>query len=381
MISGARGDSGAPEQRRRDGDLEAEVKQREPADLTVHHRREQTPARHARKRRAGGQAYAGAQIRTRKRHGEHDGHGQPEASINGAHLAPAGRTEFGNVELAGDAPWSQDGAKPHQQSQDKGEEKRCIVQRKHAEIVGDPPAQRFHAAPARISLRGARAAYVGPGLDLAPHRNAVALVAIGLEAPFDLALMETRTLPVAHVPLRAALVPPGQLHHLRARGRMAFVYLDALSDDYSALQASHLDRLVDAIPEIAAGATDVDDVCARVGLPPRASQDSRIAALLRAIDVSPEEFPNLAVAARAAGLSSSRCRALIREAVGMSFTRYRLWRRMGRVCRELAATRSLTEAAHAAGFASSAHLSTAFRHMFGLSPSMLMRTGVQFDVN
>jgi AraC-like DNA-binding protein len=49
--------------------------------------------------------------------------------------------------------------------------------------------------------------------------------------------------------------------------------------------------------------------------------------------------------------------------------------------RELARSRSLTEAAYAAGFASSAHFSTAFRLMFGLSPSALMKGGVRFDID
>jgi AraC-like DNA-binding protein len=35
---------------------------------------------------------------------------------------------------------------------------------------------------------------------------------------------------------------------------------------------------------------------------------------------------------------------------------------------------SLTEAAHAAGFASSAHFSAAFREMFGMMPSELLKT-------
>ncbi len=34
---------------------------------------------------------------------------------------------------------------------------------------------------------------------------------------------------------------------------------------------------------------------------------------------------------------------------------------------------SLTEAAHAAGFASSAHFSTAFRDMFGMMPSEFLK--------
>ena len=40
---------------------------------------------------------------------------------------------------------------------------------------------------------------------------------------------------------------------------------------------------------------------------------------------------------------------------------------------------SLTEAAHAAGFADSAHLSRTFRSMFGITPSFLFRRG-QLDV-
>ncbi|MCA6295745.1 MAG: hypothetical protein IM595_00340, partial [Phenylobacterium sp.] len=44
----------------------------------------------------------------------------------------------------------------------------------------------FQKSPARIWLRGARAAYVGPGLDLDPHRAAVAVIAFALQESFDL---------------------------------------------------------------------------------------------------------------------------------------------------------------------------------------------------
>ncbi|MEL7446509.1 MAG: helix-turn-helix transcriptional regulator [Pseudomonadota bacterium] len=253
------------------------------------------------------------------------------------------------------------------------------MQRDHAGTLGDPSAPGFQAAPARVSLRSARAAYVGPGLDLEPHRNAVAVVAFGLDAPFDLAMLETGATVPAYVSRRAALIPPGQLHHLRAHGPMAFLYLDALSDDHAALSVADLHRLQGGLLDVTAGAMDVDDLCERIGLARRAFTDPRIVALLRAIDDAPEAFPSLAIAANVAGLSPSRCRALMREAVGMPFSRYRLWRRMARVCQEFAAEPSLTNAAHAAGFASSAHLSTAFKQMFGLSPSTLIKAGVQFD--
>jgi AraC-like DNA-binding protein len=40
---------------------------------------------------------------------------------------------------------------------------------------------------------------------------------------------------------------------------------------------------------------------------------------------------------------------------------------------------SLTEAAHAAGFTSSAHFSAAFRDMFGMTPSVLLQNLEQVD--
>jgi AraC-like DNA-binding protein len=48
--------------------------------------------------------------------------------------------------------------------------------------------------------------------------------------------------------------------------------------------------------------------------------------------------------------------------------------------RELSRGRSLTEAAYSAGFASSAHLSAAFKAMFGLAPSALVKLGASFDL-
>ncbi len=75
--------------------------------------------------------------------------------------------------------------------------------------------------------------------------------------------------------------------------------------------------------------------------------------------------------ARKANLSPSRFLHLFKAATGVPFRRYRMWVRMGAAVRSMTAGRSLTEAALAAGFASSSHFSTAFREMFGLSPSQL----------
>ena len=57
----------------------------------------------------------------------------------------------------------------------------------------------------------------------------------------------------------------------------------------------------------------------------------------------------------------------------MPLRRYRLWNRMGAAVGAFHDGMSLTEAAHAAGFASSAHFSAAFRDMFGMMPSELLK--------
>jgi AraC-like DNA-binding protein len=72
------------------------------------------------------------------------------------------------------------------------------------------------------------------------------------------------------------------------------------------------------------------------------------------------------------GLSSSRFQHLFKDNVGVSFRRFRLWARMRVAIRLALGGASLTQAAMEAGLSSSAHLSTAFKGMFGISPSQLI---------
>ncbi|MCA9605080.1 MAG: helix-turn-helix transcriptional regulator [Myxococcales bacterium] len=219
-----------------------------------------------------------------------------------------------------------------------------------------------------MSLSGARASYVGPGLDLAPHETAAAVVAIGLEEAFSLALPAD-----ASPELRwTASIPSNTRHHLIARGSMVFVYLDALSDDHRRMREIDLAegrrrlvaRGVDAVIQM-----EVDEICASLGVPPREPPDPRIARAIRILDARPQDFRRVADLASLAGLSPSRFQALFSRATGMPFRRYRLWRRMAVVMRSVQAGASLTDAAFEAGFSGSAHLSATFRDMFGLPPS------------
>lgn len=229
------------------------------------------------------------------------------------------------------------------------------------------------AARPRIAIDGCRAAFSGPSLDLAPHRNAVATIALGLETAFRLTIDGGP--PAEHT---AALIPPGTLHHLQSDGAMAFVYLDPLRDAEGAsvdLDAGRRRLLRNGIDDV-----DLRTLCRVMGLAVPTEPTESFAAVIRAVDRHPQDFPRVEDAARLAGLSASRFRHRFRQVTGVPFKRYRLWRRMAVVATVLADGRSLTRAAHDAGFASSAHLSTAFREMFGIPPSKVVGLNARFEL-
>lgn len=83
---------------------------------------------------------------------------------------------------------------------------------------------------------------------------------------------------------------------------------------------------------------------------------------------------SLEAAARAHGLSSSRLGHLFSAQVGVPFRPFALWLRLRGALACVASGANLTEAAHGAGFADSAHLTRTFRRMFGITPSGLARS-------
>jgi AraC-like DNA-binding protein len=73
------------------------------------------------------------------------------------------------------------------------------------------------------------------------------------------------------------------------------------------------------------------------------------------------------------GLSASRLTHLFTSQVGIPLRRYVLWSRLRIAISRVQAGDDLTDAAHGAGFADSAHLTRTTRDMFGLPPSVLSR--------
>lgn len=222
--------------------------------------------------------------------------------------------------------------------------------------------------------------YVGPGLALAPHANVAITIAVSLTEDFSWRLWRRGK---GWMPWRSnavAVIPSETLHHLVSTGPMAFLYLDPLGDGRVPIAPEQLEQGRCLLMQQASGirlaaafaAFGVD------GTPPR---DARIAQVVREIERRPDAFHRLQDAAALACLSPSRFRARFGQEVGLPFRRYRLWRRMAAVIRGVAAGANLTESALQAGFSSSAHLSFAFKQMFGLAARDILALGVAIEVS
>lgn len=106
-----------------------------------------------------------------------------------------------------------------------------------------------------------------------------------------------------------------------------------------------------------------------------ADLNAKVKAMIDYVRTNLDGAVKLASAAGIACLSPSRARHLFAEETGLPFKAFVLWLRLERAVACYAAGHSLTEAAHLAGFADSAHLSRTFRKTFGLRASQLELNG------
>jgi AraC family transcriptional regulator len=99
--------------------------------------------------------------------------------------------------------------------------------------------------------------------------------------------------------------------------------------------------------------------------------DPRIHSVLTDLALNSDENVRVEDLAAGVGLSESRLAHLFRYHVGIPIRQYRLAVRAQAALAQVAAGRSLTQAAHDAGFADSSHFSRICRRMFGNAPSDL----------
>jgi AraC-like DNA-binding protein len=107
----------------------------------------------------------------------------------------------------------------------------------------------------------------------------------------------------------------------------------------------------------------------------RTAIDHRITEAIREIRNRIDEPIVLSKLAHQFGLSPGRFRHLFVEETGVSLRAFVLWERLNRALSLGFSGGSWTEAAHAANFADSAHLSRTSRRMFGFAPTKARHEG------
>jgi AraC-like DNA-binding protein len=246
-------------------------------------------------------------------------------------------------------------------------------------MVASPRRPRFQEPRTRTVqlVAGAdRIALCGRLDEISHHRHAAPAIVVGIDAPLSFLADRVHT-------SRAALLSPGFGHAVRVpRGRIAVFLLPphALAAD------PH--RPIRDLPQpgawrelgtaLLAGEladfSPIDHTLSRALAREHTARpiDDRLRAVLARTASQLDD--NLAIADLAASvrLSPQRLMGLARDQLGTSLRSYRRWLRMFRVARDYAGGTSLTDAAHAAGFASSAHLSAASRESFGIRPSDIL---------
>jgi AraC-like DNA-binding protein len=233
----------------------------------------------------------------------------------------------------------------------------------------------------RLFFGTARLLYAGPVGPTAPHAHHAHQILLSRE-PVSVASDSDR------VSTRAAFIPADAVHAIEsAATEVVLLYVDPDGVEGRRLRAldiagaasawrdaaRELANLEVEIPADWSGAERVAEAIIERAI--GASDRPRVVhpAVLRALRIVAERIDEGEVrlddVAAESGVSSSRLAHLFSREVGLPMRPYVLWLRLHRAAAAVSTDASLTEAAHAAGFADAAHFSRVFRRMFGIAPS------------
>lgn len=245
----------------------------------------------------------------------------------------------------------------------------------------------MNTAAFQLYLWPHRVVYVGISPDNERHRHHAAQLCVGLDADVRV----RAAIDKAWLSATAVLIPPDQDHQIDAGdGRILALYWEPESDDYPfgdtsetlkpfPVTADGRDRLRQSFDDepdadrLWARCEDAFDIRSRRSL---AEPDARVSTVINHIRRVPHEDHGVDALAARVRLSPSRLSHLFKDHVGVPIRQYVLWTRARNVVVLAVNGATLTEAAHATGFADAAHMSNAFRRMFGFAPSALFTQNV-----
>lgn len=272
---------------------------------------------------------------------------------------------------------------------------RTAVSRLASREITFDAASGWGAQRAVLVLGSGRAIYVGMGQSSTLHHHHAVQVSISLGAPLQVRSRASGP----YIEQQSFIVGPNVPHQVEVRGTPYFVLWSeahALADlarrlsatsasSLPALPENQLDLLLPVFQAFGGHAPDkqagqallsyVLNTLVGSSLPDEDPDDPRIA-IARSL-ITPkflvEQSQPITFLATHVHLSPSRFRHLFHSEMGMSVQSYLRWQRLLAALRASAYGVSLTEAAHAAGFADSAHLSRVCRATFGLPPSNIFK--------
>lgn len=271
---------------------------------------------------------------------------------------------------------------------------RADVSRRAAEDTAVGTASEWRSEPATLVIGPRRAIYSGMGQSSTLHRHYATQISISLGAP-----LQVRTRASGPYTERQSFIAgPHIPHQIEMTGRPVFVLwsearaLANLARHLRTTAASDLpalpeDLLTVLLPVLLASGAHAPDEQAGQALLSHVlttligptwddgPDDPRIATALSLVtpQLLVEHSQPISSLATRVHLSPSRFRHVFRHEMGMSVQSYLRWQRLWVAVRASARGASLTEAAHTAGFADSAHLTRVFRATFGIAPSLAFK--------
>ncbi|MGV9413155.1 helix-turn-helix domain-containing protein [Nocardia sp. NPDC003693] len=235
-------------------------------------------------------------------------------------------------------------------------------------------------------IRPGHAGYIGPELGVDLHAPAVAVLSVGLDAPFEL---DTAT----HAPIttRSCFAPAHTPHRVTVPGGwILLLFVDPASTRASAIAGAmtafdepyglghrHERELIELCgsPD-----PDPDRIVARAVSGSTPAPDPRIERVAAAIRDNPDRTYRAEPVAASLGLSTTHFLRVFAQQCGTTFRGYQRWSRIVRTMRGVGAGHDLTRAATDAGFATPSHFSETFHAMFGISATATLRSGIRFDL-
>jgi AraC family transcriptional regulator len=234
-----------------------------------------------------------------------------------------------------------------------------------------------------------QAIFFGEAADATLHESPAIKLCVALEKSFGIRTSEDETV----VPFDSAIIAAGQPHAIDGRhNRMVMLLLapeTALAQQLAPILSRHgimplpraavtkIRSIFSNFDERLASGAKMEDICREiveaVGPGDSSPIDSRVAQSIEWIRASRDEGISIAEIASGLELSESRFSHLFTENVRIPVRRYLLWLRLRDAMHLFTQNKSLTDVAHEAGFADSAHLTRSFRSMLGIAPSALVK--------